>query len=108
MNTEHLKLNQQPFDGYYDNDGRLQGTTIFQLRNANTNIPFTPYSDKNLIVTLDGILQEPGVAYTVQNDTIIFSKPPLGDGSAKTGNNLTDITTYKGVTFYAKYFAFKR
>jgi hypothetical protein len=96
-----------PFDGYYDTDGILQGTTIFQLRNSNTNAPFTPLSATNLIITLDGILQEPGVAYTVQNDTIVFSKPPLGAGLERTGNNLTDLTSYRGVTFYGKYFAFK-
>lgn len=95
------------FNGYYDTDGRLQGNTVFQLRNVNTNTPFTPASAKNLIITLDGILQEPGVAYTVQNDTIVFSKPPLGNGSTRTGNALNDVTTYKGVTFYGKYFAFK-
>jgi hypothetical protein len=94
-----------PFDGYYDSDGRLQGTTVFQLRK--NNVPFTPYSAKNLIITLDGIIQEPGVSYTVLNDTIIFSKPPLGPGVEKTGNGLSDVTSYKGVTFYGKYFAFK-
>ena len=93
-----------PFDGYYDTDGRLQGTTVFQL--LNKGVPFTPVSSNNLIITLDGILQEPGVAYTIQNDSVVFSKPPLGDGSKRTGNALTDITTYKGVTFYGKYFAF--
>jgi len=96
-----------PFNGYYDEDGRLQGNTVFQVRNANTNTSFTPASAKNLIITLDGILQEPGVAYTVQNDTIVFAKPPLGSGSERTGNNLNDLTTYRGVTFYGKYFAFK-
>ena len=94
-----------PFNGYYDADGRLQGTTTFQL--LNKGVPFTPVSSNNLIITLDGILQEPGVAYTIQNDSVVFSKPPLGDGSKRTGNALTDITTYKGVTFYGKYFAFK-
>jgi hypothetical protein len=94
-----------PFDGYYDSDGRLQGRTSFQV--LNKGVPFVPASANNLIITLDGILQEPGVAYTVSGDSIIFSKPPLGNGSTRTGNNLTDITTYKGVTFYGKYFAFK-
>lgn len=94
-----------PFNGYYDADGRLQGTTTFQL--LNKGVPFTPVSSNNLIITLDGILQEPGVAYTIQNDSVVFSKPPLGNGSVRTGNALTDITTYKGVTFYGKYFAFK-
>jgi hypothetical protein len=94
-----------PFDGYYDSDGRLQGRTSFQV--LNKGVPFSPVSASNLIITLDGILQEPGVAYTVSGDSIIFSRPPLGNGSTRTGNNLNDVTTYKGVTFYGKYFAFK-
>lgn len=60
-----------------------------------------------MIITLDGILQEPEVAYTVQGDTIVFSKPPLGPGTERTGNDLNDLTSYRGVTFYGKYFAFK-
>ena len=99
-----VTLSQQ-FNGYYDNDGRLQGTTTFQL--LNNGVPFTPLSSKNLIITLDGILQEPDVSYTVQNDTIIFSKPPLGPNEENTGIDLNDVTQYKGVTFYGKYFAFK-
>lgn len=95
----------QPFNGYYDTDGRLQGRTTFQL--LNDGVPFTPLSSKNLIITLDGILQEPDVAYTVQNDSIIFSQPPLGPGTERTGNDLNDLTPYRGVTFYGKYFAFK-
>lgn len=94
-----------PFNGYYDNDGRLQGRTTFQL--SNNGSPFTPLSAKNLIITLDGILQEPDIAYTVQNDSIIFSKPPLGPGAERTGNDLNDLTSYGGVRFYGKYFAFK-
>ncbi|MGA1433027.1 MAG: YHYH protein, partial [Candidatus Nanopelagicaceae bacterium] len=94
------------FDGYYDGDGKLQGTTSFQLLD-DRGLPFTPFSDKNLIVTLDGILQEPGVAYIVSADRIIFSQPPLGPYQAQTGEAQSDVTTYRGVTFYAKYIAFK-
>jgi hypothetical protein len=96
----------QAFNGYYDSDGRLQGRTVFQVRDAN-GVPFSPISAKSLIITLDGILQEPEVAYTVQGDTIVFSKPPLGPGTERTGNDLNDLTSYRGVTFYGKYFAFK-
>jgi len=96
----------QPFNGYYDSDGRLQGRTVFQIRDDN-GIPFSPINAKSLIITLDGILQEPEVAYTVQNDTIIFSAPPLGPGTVRTGNDLNDLTPYNGVTFYGKYFSFK-
>ena len=88
-----------PFDGYYDTNGRLQGTTTFQII-SDLGVPFFPSSDKGLIVTLDGILQEPGVSYTINNDTIVFSAPPLGDGT-KNGS------AYKGVTFYGKVFQFK-
>ena len=88
-----------PFDGYYDTDGRLQGTTSFQILN-NLGVPFFPASTKGMIVTLDGVIQEPGVAFTVSNDQIVFSAPPLGPGT-KFGS------AYKGVTFYGKIFEFK-
>ena len=95
-----------PFDGYYDTDGRLQGTTSFQLLNDQGTL-FTPYSVENLIISLDGVLQEPGVSYTVSGDRIIFSQPPLGPNSKQTGNAQSDVTDYLGVTFYGKYVAFK-
>ena len=87
------------FDGYYDTDGRLQGTTQFQILD-DQGIAFTPASAKGIIVTLDGVIQEPEVAYTISGDQIIFANPPLGSGN-KNGS------TYKGVTFYGKIFQFK-
>jgi hypothetical protein len=96
----------QPFNGYYDSDGRLQGRTVFDLRDTSNNL-FTPVNAKSLIITLDGILQEPEVAYTVSGSTLIFAKPPLGPNSAKTGIGINDVTSYKGVTFYGKCFYFK-
>ena len=95
-----------PFDGYFDTDGRLQGTTVFQVLD-NTGSPFTPISAESLIVTLDGILQEPGVAYTVNNDTIVFSAPPLGAGTKLTGNSATDVSPYSGTKFVGRHFYFK-
>ena len=95
-----------PFDGYYDTDGRLQGTTSFQILNDD-GVPFSPYSDRNLVISLDGVLQEPGVAFTVSGDRIIFSQPPLGPYQKQTGEAQSDITYYNGVTFYGKYVAFK-
>ena len=94
-----------PFDGYYDTDGRLQGTTSFQILN-DLGVPFSPVSEKGLIVTLDGVLQEPGVSYTISGDQIVFSAPPLGPGTKLTGDG-GETTSYKGVTFYGKVFQFK-
>ena len=94
-----------PFDGYYDTDGRLQGTTSFQILN-DLGVPFFPASEKGLIVTLDGVLQEPGVSYNIAGDRIVFSAPPLGPGNKLTGDG-GEVTPYKGVTFYGKVFQFK-
>ena len=95
-----------PFDGYYDEDGRLQGTTVFQLKDEFGNL-FTPVNEESIVVTLDGIIQEPGVAYTVSGDTIVFSAPPLGAGTKQTGNNSTDLTPYEGMKFIGRSFYFK-
>ena len=43
-----------------------------------------------MIVTLDGVIQEPGLAYSLSSGTIVFAQPPLA-----------------GVTFYGKVFRFK-
>ena len=93
-----------PFDGYYDTDGRLQGTTQFQVLVGGN--PFTLASEKGLVITLDGVIQEPGVSYTVSGDQITFSAPPLGNGTKLTGDG-GETTPYKGVTFYGKVFQFK-
>jgi len=97
----------QPFDGTFNSDGQLVGTTIFQVLD-NTGSPFFPISEESLVVTLDGILQEPRVAYTVQDDKIIFAAPPLGPGAKLTGQSGTDLTPFKGTRFYGRCFFFKR
>ena len=94
-----------PFDGYYDTDGKLQGTTQFQILD-DEGVNFFPASEKGLIVTLDGVIQEPGVSYTIDQDTIIFAQPPLGPGTKLTGAS-GEVSQYKGVTFYGKVFQFK-
>ena len=88
-----------PFDGVLDEKSKSVGTSTFQLRDE-SDVAFTPYSAKNLIITLDGVLQEPEVAYTVSGDQITFASAPLGPG-VKNG------APYNGVTLYAKYIAFK-
>ena len=95
-----------PFDGYFDTDGRLQGTTIFQVLD-DFGRPFNPVSAESLIVTLDGIIQEPGVAYTVTSDKIVFAAPPLGANTKLTGQSTSDITPYKGTRFLGRSFYFK-
>ena len=103
-----------PFDGVngvdatagYTGGAENVGTKIFQLLDDEGN-PFTPVSAKNLIITLNGILQEPEVSYTVSGDKIIFSQAPLGPSSKLTGTNLSDLTSYDGTKFYGRYIEFK-
>lgn len=87
------------FDGDFGDKGNLQGTTIFNLVDSDNNI-VTPYNEQALTITLDGVLQEPGVAYTVSGDKITFTEPPLGP-SVKDGQDVP------GVTFYGRHFEFK-
>ena len=78
------------FDGYFDNDGRLQGTTAFTTKKDGVAFNLADNKLKNMIVTLDGVIQEPDFAYTINSGNITFSQPPLA-----------------GVTFYGKVFKFK-
>ncbi len=77
------------FDGAFTNKGNLQGTTVFTLIDVNGDV-VKPYNDQALTIILDGILQEPGVAYTINGDKITFAEPPL-----------------TGVSFYGRKFGFK-
>jgi len=89
----------QDFDGAFTDKGNLEGTTIFNLVDESNNAVI-PYNEQALTITIDGILQEPKVAYTVSGDKIIFSQPPLGP-------SITDGQDAPGVRFYGRWFQFK-
>jgi hypothetical protein len=74
----------RPFDGDFDpNSGVLYGTKTFTLLDKRTNTAYAPYSENSLIITIDGVLQEPGKSFTVQNNKITFAQPPLGERLAE-------------------------
>ena len=87
------------FDGAFTNKGNLEGSTVFNLVDSDGN-SVTPYNEQSLTITLDGVLQEPGVSYTVSENRITFSEPPLGP-SVKDGQEVP------GVKFYGRWFQFK-
>ena len=97
---------KNPFDGYFDNDGRLQGSTQFQIRDMSNNA-FNPVNAESCFITLDGIIQEPLKAYTISGDKINFAQAPLGDNEKLTGQQLDAKSPYKGVTFIGRTFFFK-
>ena len=98
-----VDINDTPYTGA---NVKTVGTTRFQLRDSFDN-PFVPAKVNNIFVTLDGVLQEPGVAYTIDGSDIVFSQAPLGNSTKLTGSRLGDVTSYKGMQFYGRYFAFK-
>ena len=66
------------FDGYFNEQGNVEGTTTFTITLLGTNTPYSVPKEENIILSLDGILQEPGKAFTVSGNQITFNKPPLG------------------------------
>lgn len=98
IRAKQLYLNDQ-FDGAFTNKGNLEGKTTFTLVDSD-GATITPYNDQSLTITLDGIIQEPGRAYSVKGNKITFSAPPLGP-SVKDGQNVP------GVLFHCRLFEFK-
>jgi hypothetical protein len=83
---------QQPFDGDFDQAGNIVGTTSFNMILPGSGI-LNVANQNNLFITIDGVVQEPGVAYTVSGSTITFAKAPLGPRRA----NNQDIEAQKFV-----------
>ena len=90
-----------PFDGVYDkNTGKIIGTKTFTLKDKLTNSPITPYNEEQLLITLDGVAQEPGVSYTVSGSTITFATAPLGP-------RVVEDQNVPPQSFYGRSFKFK-
>ena len=64
---EEVKLNAS-FNGAFGNKGNREGQKQFTLVDSNNNA-IRPFNSQALVVTLDGILQEPGKAYTINKIT---------------------------------------
>jgi len=96
--SKNIKLTPA-FDGSLSNKGNLTGTKTFTILDDNNNV-VTPYNQQSLVITLDGIFQEPGVAYTVSGNQITFSQPPIGPSTKNS-------QAIPGVRFYGKNYQFK-
>lgn len=68
-------------------------TKIFELRSLGSL--FAPFSDQSLIVTLDGVAQEPGKSFTIINDRKLLELQVAssGDGYLEFDSWLTSSTT---------------
>lgn len=72
---------QEDFDGVLDLGSNRVGTDTFTLRSQGS--VYAPPSEETLIVTLDGIIQEPQESYVISGNSIIFSEPPFGERVAE-------------------------
>ena len=103
VEIEVFDLDLSPeFDGAIQADGTITGTTQFTLFKKDINEVLSPYNARQLIVTLDGVLQDPDTAYTISGSTITFASPPLGPYI----DDRTGIAV-PGVTFYGKSMKFQ-
>jgi hypothetical protein len=89
------------FTGRLDSyDGQAVGNVVFTMIDKKSGLPITPYNEQQLIITIDGVLQEPGKDYTVNQTEITFVYPPFGD-------SIVEGQPVSGQKFYGKYFKFK-
>ena len=68
---------QQPFDGDFDESGNIVGTKTFNMILPGFGV-MNVANQNNLFITIDGVVQEPGVSFTVSGSTITFATAPLG------------------------------
>ncbi len=85
------QLTQGNFIKLDDLQSQFNGTkTTFNLTTG--GLSYTPGSANALLVSLGGIIQEAGSAFTVANDQITFSNPPTADANIfiiALGNSIT-------------------
>jgi hypothetical protein len=68
------------FNGDFNSDtSKPDGDLVFTMYDKKNNLPIVVNNPYQLVVTLDGIVQEPGEAFTVSGNQISFSSAPLGD-----------------------------
>ena len=91
-----------PFDGEYDQfDGQRIGTKSFTLLEKDSGLPYTPYNNQQLIITLDGVIQEPGVSYNIVGNQITFAEAPIG-------KKVIEGQVVYGQQFYCRSIKFKK
>ena len=103
FSTEEVRAKQvylnANFNGAFTNQGNLEGQKTFVLVDGDGN-SVSPYNSQALTITLDGIMQEPGSAYSISGSNITFSSPPLGP-RVHEGQDIPQVR------FYARWFEFK-
>ena len=67
------------FNGFIDNiTNQRRGTKTFTIYDKKTDLPVSPYDETSFVFSLNNVIQEPKIAYTVNGSTVTFSEAPLG------------------------------
>jgi hypothetical protein len=110
-NTETLSnelILSPKFDGKYDEStGNLVGTKTFTLLDKKSRLAFSPYNEQQLMISIDGIIQEPKKSFKISGNQITFAEPPLGERKEKFGANDNEYKIIPAQNFYCKSFKFK-
>ncbi len=99
---------QQAFNGDFNQSGNRVGTKTFNMIVPGLG-PLNVNNINNLIITLDGILQEPNKSFTISGSSITFAQAPLGNRTANNQNIeaqkfIGRIVRFKNDSFNAQYF----
>jgi hypothetical protein len=88
-------------------NGNVLGRKTFTLLDKSNNLPYSPYNEQELFITINGVAQEPGKSFKVSGSRITFSEAPIGPLFPKTGENLDDTYETDAAKFVCKAFRFK-
>lgn len=88
-------------------NGNILGRKTFTLLDKTNNLPYSPYNEQELFLTINAIAQEPGKSFRLSGSQITFSEPPLGPLYPQTGENLEDTYETDPAAFVCRSFKFK-
>jgi len=66
------------FNGYFDSNGNRAGNKVFTMKIIGSNNNLSLPAKENVVISLDGVVQQPGKTFTISNTQITFAEAPLG------------------------------
>lgn len=88
------------FDGYIDENGNRAGTKTFNMKIKGSNSLLNVSNINNLVISLDGIIQEPSKAYNVSDSTLTFAEAPFGKRFSEGSYGNNSLTAKTPISFY--------
>jgi len=93
------------FDGRYDPSTGLKiGNKSFTLKDKKTGTAFTPNNNQSIMITIDGVAQNPGYSYKINGNQITFYEPPFGKRQSNVDGEIIDVPAQE---YYIRGFEFR-